>query len=268
LEKLGPQAVDQIMPLMADESVDVRRGAAYFLLPLAASRDDLATAFARLLDDADATIRGISLSAVGQFKPGQKSAAGPALAKVLVDADADDQQRAAAARLLGDLSNEATGLLPELSKAAADDGSPKVRSSALLAISRIAEPDAAVKMMTKALGDQDQGVRLMAVQRLRELSRAAEPALGDLAKLLDDKDEKIRRTAGEALVRIGGKSVPALTAALDSKSRDAREVALTALGKMGPLAKPALPAMRKRLTDSDPIVKELAKRTVLVIESQ
>jgi HEAT repeat protein len=268
LEKLGPQAVDQLLPLMDDESADVRRGAAYQLLPLAASRDELAQAFAKLLDDSDPTIRGIGLSAVGQFKPAQKAAAAPALAKVLHRTDADEQQRAAAARLLGDLGAEAAALLPQLSKAAGDDASAKVRSSALLALSRIAEPAATVEAATKALGDQDQGVRLMAVQRLRELGRAAEPALDDLAKLLEDKDEKTRRTAGEALVRIGGKSLPALTAALDSSSRDAREVALTALGKMGPLAKPALPAVRKRLSDSDPIVKELAKRTVREIESQ
>jgi hypothetical protein len=37
---------------------------------------------------------------------------------------------------------------------------------------------------------------------------------------------------------------------------------------MGPLAKPALPALKKRLADSDPKVKELAKITVLQIEAQ
>jgi HEAT repeat protein len=268
LEKLGPQTVDQVMPLLDDASTDVRRGAAYHLLPLAASRDDLAQAFAGLLDDPDATIRGIALSAVGQFKSDQKVSAAPAIAKVLARTADDEQQRATAARLLGAVGRGAMSLLPQLSAAAASDASPKVRSSALLAISRVAEPAAVVDVMIKALGDQDQGVRLMAVQRLRELGRDAAPALDDLAKLLADKDERIRRTAGEALVRIGSKSVPALTAALESESRDAREIAIVALGAMGPLAKPALPALKKRLTDSDPKVKELAKITVLQIESQ
>jgi HEAT repeat protein len=268
LEKLGPQAVDQLLPLLDDPSTDVRRGAAYHLLPLASSRDDLAGAFADLLDDPDSTIRGIALSAVGQFKPAQKLAVAPTIARVLANKEDDEQQRATAARLLGDVGHDAAQLLPQLSGAAAGDASPKVRSSALLAISRVAEPAAAVEVMIKALSDHDQGVRLMAVQRLRELGRASEPALDDLAKLLADKDERTRRTAGEALVRIGGKSVPALTAALDSKSRDAREVAVVALGKMGPLAKPALPALKKRLADSDPKVKELAKITVLQIEAQ
>ena len=268
LEKLGPQAVDQLLPLLDDESTDVRRGAAFHLLPLAASRDDLAQAFAGLLDDPDATNRGIALSAVGQFKAAQKVSAAPAIAQVLARKGDDEQQRATAARLLGDVGHEAAELLPQLSAAAASDASAKVRSSALLAISHVAEPAAAVEVMIKALGDQDHGVRLMAVQRLRELGRASEPALDDLAKLLADKDERIRRAAGETLVRIGGKSVPALTAALESSSRDAREVAVVALGKMGPLAKPALPALRKRLKDSDPKVKELAKITVLEIEAQ
>jgi HEAT repeat protein len=267
LEKLGPQAVDQLLPLLDDESTDVRRGAAFHLLPLAASRDDLAEAFTGLLDDPDATIRGIALSAVRQFKAAQKVSAAPAIAQMLAR-KGDDEQRASAVRLLGDVGPEAASLMPQLSAAAASDASPKVRSSALLAISHVAEPAAAVDVMIKALGDQDQGVRLMAVRRLRELGRASEPALDDLAKLLADKDERTRRTAGETLVRIGGKSVPALTAALDSKSRDAREVAVVALGEMGPLAKPALPALKKRLTDRDPKVKELAKVTVLRIEAQ
>lgn len=268
LEKLGPQAVDQLLPLLKDASTDVRRGAAYHLLPLAASRDDLAGAFADLLDDSDTTIRGIALSAVGQFKSAQKIAVAPTIARVLANKGDDEQQRATAARLLGDVGPEAAALLPQLSSAAASDASPKVRSSALLAISRVAEPAEAVEVMIKAFNDEDQGVRLMAVQRLREMGRTAEPALDDLAKLLPDKDERIRRTAGEALVRIGGKSVPALTAALESSSRDAREIAVMALGKMGPLAKPALPALKKRLTDSDPKVKELARITLLEIQSQ
>lgn len=268
LEKQGPGAVDKLLPLMADESADVRRGAAYHLLPLAASRDDLAQVFVGLLDDGDTTIRGIALSAVGRLKSSQKAEAASALAKMLARIDADDQQRSTAARLLGDLGQQAASLLSQLEKTAAADVSPKVRSSALLAISRISDPAQTVATMTKAVEDKDSSVRLMAVQRLRELGRDAEPALQPLAKLLEEKDERIRKTAGEALVRIGSRSVPALTAALESSSRDTREVALTALGKMGPLAKPALTAIRKRLSDSDPKVKELAKRTVLEIEAQ
>lgn len=266
LAKLGPKAIDQVMPLLSDESADVRRGAAYHLLPLAASRDDLAEAYARLLDDSDATVRGIALSAMGQLKPAQKAAAAASIAQVLARTSDDEQQRAAAARLLGDLRQEAAGMLPQLSSTVANDPSPKVRSSALLAISRIAEPAAAVETFVKSLGDQDVGVRLMAVQRLRELGPQAAPAVQELAKLLDHRDERIRRTAGESLVRIGSKSVPLLTAALESDSRDAREIAVLALGSMGPLAKPALPALKKRLSDSDPKVKEMAKTVVLQLE--
>lgn len=267
LEERGPQVVDQLLPLLADESTDVRRGAAYHLLQLAASRDDLAQAYTKLLEDPDATIRGIALGAVGQFKPVQKTAAAPQLAEMLAD-KIDDDQRATAARLLGDVGPEAASLLPQLSSAAANDSSPKVRSSALLAISRVAKPAESVEVFLKGLGDQDQAVRLMAVQRLRELGRDAAPATDKLAGLLDDKNERIRRTAGEALVRMGGQSLPALTAALDSDSRDAREIAVLALGKMGALAKPALSPLKKRLGDSDPKVKELAKVAILQIESQ
>jgi HEAT repeat protein len=268
LDELGPTAVDRLLPMFADKSADVRRGAAYQLLRQAASRDDLATAYTKLLDDSDSAIRGIALSAIGQFKPHQRAAAAPALAKVLATTQDDEQQRATAARILGDVGHEAIDLLPQLSAAAASDASVKVRSSALLAISRIAEPQQSAPVFIKSLSDADTAVRLMAVQRLRELGRDAAPALDDLAKLLDSKDEKIRRTAGETLVRIGSPSVQVFTAALDSSSRDAREIAVMALSKMGPLAKPALPALKKRLKDSDAKIKELARQAIVEIETQ
>jgi HEAT repeat protein len=268
LDELGPTAVDKLLPMFTDKLADVRRGAAYQLLRQAASRDDLATAYTKLLDDSDTAIRGIALSAIGQFKPHQRAAAAPALAKVLADKQDEDQQRATAARILGDVGPEAADLLPQLSASAASDPSAKVRSSALLAISRIAEAQGSVPVFVKSLSDSDAAVRLMAIQRLRELGRDAAPALQDLAKLLDSQDEKIRRTAGETLVRIGAPSVPVFTAALDSSSRNAREIAMIGLSKMGPLAKSALPALKKRLKDSDAKIKDLARTAIIEIESE
>jgi HEAT repeat protein len=253
--------------MFTDKSPDVRRGAAYQLLPFAASSDDLAQGYADLLDDEDATVRGIALGAMGQMKLNQRAVGAEQIAAVLARTSDDEQQRATAARLLSDLGKLAVPMLPELTKAASQDASAKVRSASLLAISRIAQPAEAVEILVKSLDDQDAAVRLVAVQRLRELGRDAAPAAEALGKLLESKDEKVRKTAAEALVRIGSPSLPLLTAALESKSRDTREVAALALGKMGAVAKPALSALRKLLKDSDAKVKQQAQLAILEIES-
>ena len=268
LEALGPAAVDQLLPLLSDESVDVRRGAAFQLLPVANSRDDLAQAFTHLLGDADVSIRGIALAAVGQFKPAQKVAASADIARLLANEQGDEQQRVAAAKLLGDIGNEAAAYLPRLAALAANDSSVAVRSAVLLAISKIAEPGAAVGLLVKSLADRDAAVRLAALRRLRELGREAAPAATELGQLLDDQDEKVRRTAAEALVRIGSPSVPIFTAHLASKSSETRELCAYALGKMGSVAKPALPELKKRLGDSDAKVKAAAQVAIVEIELQ
>jgi len=273
LDELGPDATDQLLPLLEDSSADVRRGAAYHLLRLFdTSRDDMVSAYTRLLADEDRTIRGIALSAFSttmpRLRPQQKSAIAPELALVLGREGEEEQHRAAAARLLGDIGKEATSLMPQLSAAASDDASPKVRGACLTAISRIGDPTVTVPVFQKGLKDSDASVRAVALTRLRALGRDAAPAVDELAKLLEDREEKTRLGAAEALVRIGSKSVPALEARLESKSPDTRYIAVYALGKMGPLASPALPSLKKRLSDSDPKVKELASGVVAQLESQ
>jgi len=268
LEELGPKQVETLLPMFADKSADVRRGAAYHLLPFAASSDDLAQGYAGLLDDEDAAVRGIALGAMGQVKLNQRATAAEQIAAVLArTGDDDGQQRATAARLLSDLGKLASPMLPQLTKAASSDASPKVRSASLLAIAKIAEPAKGVKIFVASLDDQDPAVRLVAAQRLRELGRDAAPAADQLGKLLESSDEKLRKAAAEGLVRIGSTSVPILTAALESKSRDTREVAALALGKMGPVARPALSALKKLLKDSDAQVKEQAQIAIAAIES-
>jgi HEAT repeat protein len=268
LDELGPEATEKLVPLLGDSSADARRGAAYYLLGrFDANNDALVNGFINLINDEDRTTRGIALAAIPKFKPAQRKAAAPQLAKLLETTIDDDQQRATAVRLLGEIGPEAASLLPQLAGAAANDKSPKVRSAALLAISHIASPADAVPIFQKALSDQEPTVRTMALQRLRALGRDAAPAVDDLAKLLEEKDEKTRTTAAEALVRIGSKSIPALEAKLESSSATTREVAVYALGKMGGVAAPALPALKKRLDDSDPKVKKLAEAVVAHIES-
>jgi HEAT repeat protein len=263
LDALGPNGIDQLAELFGDSSADVRRGAAYYLLGrFDAGHQPTVEGFTRLIADDDRTIRSIALSAMPKFRPPQRIEAAPALARLLAQADADEQQRATAARVIGELGSEARGHLPQLAEAASRDESPRVRSAALLAVSQVAPAEEAVDVFRQALADREASVRSAALQRLRSLGRDAAPAVEDLAKLLDDNDERTRTVAAETLVRIGSPSVAALEAALESPQPRTRELAVFSLGKMGVVAQPALPKLRERLKDPDPAVKKLAEAVV------
>src|SRR6478752_4490097 len=84
LEKLSPDEIAQLWPLLKDSQVEVRRGAAVFLLSqFNPDGADHRTAFLTLLDDHDPMIRARSLDAVRQFSRDDQMAALPRLSTML-----------------------------------------------------------------------------------------------------------------------------------------------------------------------------------------
>ena len=200
LEKLAP-AVADLLPLLADKVVAVRRGTAFYLLNEfdPAHRDQVA-ALLVLLEDQDATLRGFGISAVKQMSHADQVAAVPRLIPML-DATRESKadNRASIARLLGTLKADAKPALDALAAAAANDPDAKVRSVSLVSAAQIAEPDQAVPLLVKGLADKDAAVRLVAAARFKSLGTPAEAAVKPLAAALEDSDIRVRDAAGEAL---------------------------------------------------------------------
>jgi HEAT repeat protein len=261
LEKLGPDAIAGLWPLLAEQAVEVRRGAAFYLLKsFDPANSQHAAAFATLLEDDDRTVRGLGLAAASQMHPADQLSALPRLASMLDPGHEDKaENRAAIARLLGQLKSDAAGALPMLVSTAASDPEPKVRSASLVAIAQVAAPQEAVPALAKSLSDQDAAVRLVAAARLRQLGADASAAASELAAALADDDARVREAAAEALIRIGGEAVEPLAAQLASQNVEARKLALASLAKIGPDAKPALAAIEKCKQDEDPLVRQLAE---------
>ncbi len=270
LEKLSPDEVAQLWPLLKDPQPDVRRGAAVFLLPLFDPNDsNQVTAFASLLDDTDRMVRARALDAVRQSSHADQLAALPRLSPLL-DAKREDraENRAAIARLCGSLKQEAAAVLPALESAAASDPDAKVRSAALVAIVQIAEPQAAVPPLTKGLADKDAAVRLVAAARLRQLGSAAAPAAKELAAVLGDQNNDTAEAAAEALIRIGAPAVEPVSGQLSSKNVSARKLALVCLARIGPAAKSAAPQIEKLKQDPDSQVRQLANAAIKQLSGQ
>jgi HEAT repeat protein len=232
LEKLGPEASAGLVPLLADERVEVRRGAAFYLLgTFDAGNPEHVAAFTKRIEDQDRAIRGIGLAAIKQMRP-------------------EDQQAA----------------LPKLAAAAESDPDPKFRSACLVAIAQAAEPAAAIPHLVKALADQDASVRLAALARLRALGPEAAAATKAIGGALEDADVRVRDAAASALIRLGEPAVAELAARLSGSNIETRKLALAALAKIGPAAKAALPAIEKCKSDADPVVKQLAEAAARSVE--
>lgn len=261
LEKLSPDEVAQLWPLLKDPQVKVRRGAAVFLLGLFDPSDaDQVAAFAALLDDRDGMVRARALDAVKQLSQSEQIALLPRLS-ALLDARHEDraENRAAIARLCGSLKADAVDALPALQSAASNDPDAKVRAAALVALAQIAAPLAAVGPLAKGLADQDAAVRKVAAARLRQIGSAAAPAVKELAAALADQNNDVAEAAAEALIRIGAAAVEPVAAQLASKNASARKLALACLARIGAPAKSVAAQIEKCKQDPDPQVRQLAE---------
>jgi HEAT repeat protein len=97
-------------------------------------------------------------------------------------------------------------------------------------------------------------VRTLAVHAAERVG-ADEYLLGRLT----DRDQEVRASAGNALLRRGPKAVPALTEALSRPEPLERRLAAGTLARIGPLARDALPAlMRLAVEEEDENVLEMA----------
>jgi HEAT repeat protein len=265
LEKLGADNSAQLWTLLKDSQVEVRRGAALFLLGQfnPASSDQVA-AFAALLDDSDRMVRARALDAVKKFARDDQVAVLPRLTAMLDPRHEDRaENRAAVARICGALRRDGAEALSALQSAAASDPNPTARAACLAAAAQVGTAEQSITMLSRSLTDNDAAVRLAAAARLRQLGPAAAPAANELANALADSDANIAEAAAEALIRIGSPAVEPLAQQLSSGSTPARRLALACLAKLGPVAKATIPAVEKCRQDADGQVRQLAETALI-----
>ena len=268
LERMGESAQADLVALLGDAKPEVRRGAAYYLLAKFNSDDEKQVAgYTALLDDQEPFLRNLGMQAARKMQNADQVAAVPRLSKMLAaKQEPSAENRAALARLLGSMKEDAAPALVTLTSGAKEDESPKVRAAYLVAISQIASPTEALPPFRQGLGDQDAAVRLVAAARLRQLGKDAAPAAEDLAQALEDADPRVRESAAEALTQVGPAAVEPLIKHVDSKTAHTRQLAIACLGKLGSAAKPAIPQIEKHLTDADPEVQKVADAVVRILK--
>jgi|GEM_PF-3025036 len=215
----------------------------------------------RLIDNLhlpDPEDRAEAAKALGNIEHGA-TAAIPALIEALKDPATLVRQSAASS--LGAIGPEAKAAIPALIEAL-EDQSASVRRDASKSIGRIGpEAKAAVPALIEALKDPTTSVRQSAISALGGIWPEAKMALPSLLRALDDKDELVRNSAALTLGKIGAEAkaaVPALIEALRDQSILVRVCAAYALSGIGPEAAAAIPALTEALKDQNEAIQESA----------
>jgi HEAT repeat protein len=219
-----PSSVPTLLGALGDRDADVRNVAARALgrMKLHAAEEALVGLLGKHDQAVSSRIAAICI------EMGPRTA--PLLIRLLRDGNA--RARFWAARILGEIRDPrgARSLCDALA-----DKDAEVRSSAAWALGSLADR-ATVPMVLPALQDPVWYVRAHAAETLGRVGDpvAAEP----LADALRDRSWWVRRNALDALVRLGPASRPALTRALGSHDRFARESAAEALSALDAAAPP------------------------------
>ena len=195
----------------------------------------------------------------------------PVIQQTLHDPQAEAETLKAALKACGLLGRTSAPLVKDVAEVLAEPG---LTAEAAVALSYMG-PDA-LRPLRSALSNKDPIVRresLRSIGKLRERAPLdASVVVPLLVNAMKDRDEGVRTVAATYLGIIhegADTAVPALTAGLADSDAEVRRASAAALGSFDPaLAAPALPALKKASTDSNPDVAREAGRAMVALKSK
>ena len=212
------QTLGTLLAAMDDDQPSVRRLAVQLLADVDDARATEALGLA--LRDADPAVRAQAVDALA-------SASGPidldAFLPLLDDPDPSVAASAAAASSRGPNAADAARRLAAL----AADADPSVRTTALRRLDGT-PAEVAAGLATQALDDEDPGVRSAALKTLAAVR--PDDALTWALRRFDDPSPRVREAAGDAVARLGDRSVGAVLEVLDRPA--SRDAALRTLARL------------------------------------
>lgn len=216
-------------------------------VPQRAAAESEVPALVQALSAADAGDRVAAVDRLADLGDEAKSAIS-ALIGALKDKSSEVRWRAA--RALAVIGDDNMAVSTALTTALKDEN-PQVRAYAAYALGRLEDnrPDVA-EAMSNMLTDEDIMVRRAALRALRQMKLPREVSIPLFAKTLTHADQAGVMGAFQVITESGDKAVPFLVDALGHPK--AAYWATMILAEMGPVAKPAVPALTKLVTSSEP----------------
>lgn len=233
--EIGPGAIPSaatLVGLLSSADAEMREAAAGALGALGAAAAQTAAApLEKLLDDADPFVRVAAAGArIGVGRHGARER-GVLVAALRAD---DEELQAAAAEVIGDWGDGASGFTAELARVAVSAKDPQTRVAAIAAIGDIAATDSGVDQadaLGRALDDDDADVRHAAAYAIAEIPAAAAALEKAVVAAADDDDVRVRMEIAPVLARLGTPEARrALEGLADDDDESVAEVAKEALG--------------------------------------
>ncbi len=265
------KTVDSWRKELNNPDASVRRSAAFALGRMGEeARGAVSQLVQRLQEDADAGVRDMAASAIGDIARDLKhnnatlwQKSGGLLVQLVRD-DPSERVRRSAAYALGVFGPQAAGATETLMKALKDD-SASVRQNASWALGQMGDAASeSVSKLCECLRDKDTLVRRDAAGALGALGKAAEKAGRPLIELVKaEPDTVVKKTALETLAHIAGPEQASyakdLVPLLEDRDPEVRLPAALVLARIGgEESANALPVLRIALKNEDPHIQELA----------
>lgn len=225
--RMNPEAIPLLTATLKDKDPARRILAAAMLQKIGASARESVPALIETLKDNEAKARGNAAAALGIIQP---RTTGVIAALIAALHDGDAEVRAEAQRSLVRGGRLAVALLEQ----ALADASATVRFLAVEALQKIgSDAKSACPALVNELKDVDRLVRLQTVLALREIDPTAEKVLQGFISALTDPDPEVRRAAHLALVHQARECVPHLVKALSASEVETRRGVVETLKKIG-----------------------------------
>lgn len=223
------------------------------------------------LQDTNATARLHFADALAKIDSEHLDSAVAALASLLDD----ELNQVDAARDLGEIGPAARNAVPSLIKALGESDAylRQIAGESLWKIDRAQAPKI-VPVFVQLLSQKNlsHSSRRSLVELLGKIGPEARASVPLLIENLNHRDRRIQLAVAEALWKIAPPQTPRvvtfLTAYLQRKDYWFREVAAELLGKIGPASKAAVPALKRAIEQSDPILRERANEALQKIGSE
>ena len=263
LEKIGPKAVAPAVPQVADllrhADADVRHLAARTLTQAGAAAAGAIPALLEALESADARVAELAAEAlVGMGS--EAATAAVALAELI--ARSRGPVRLTAARLVEKIGPDAAPAAGLLGKALKDKDPAVARACAKTLGALGPAAKAAVPALTDALSSADPELVGQAAAALGAIGPGAKPAAPALRAVLKQAHYRALPHVVAALTQLDQPPVNDLVDMLRSGKGHARRSAVDALGRLGPKAAPAVPELVGALGDADKHLSAAAARAL------
>jgi HEAT repeat protein len=204
LDQVVVKLLNDVTPLLQDTDVLIRRGALDFLEILEDDAIPAIPAMSARLVDSDRFVCWAAARTLGNLPPEKAAAATPGLSGLLFHPDLD--VRLAAAKALEQMGPYAREAVPALARAILD-GDAEARMAVMYALVSIGPKNTAeaIPNLIKSLSVEvapDARLRRTAAEALGKLGPAARSALPALRRALGDDDSEVRVNASDAILNI------------------------------------------------------------------